>query len=78
MKKPHCVKRDKHGGCTKWVNVPGGSVELRGATKKDFQAIATILCAHLASDGMVDAFARGENPNFRADLFKKAASCRKK
>lgn len=81
-KKPHCVKRDKRGACTKW-DVPGGSVELRGLgspTKKDFQATATILCAHLASDDMVNAFAnyfRGENPNFRGDLFKKAAFCRK-
>lgn len=49
-------------------------------TQKDFQATANILCAHLAPEPLVEAFSnyfKGENPRFRADLFKKAAYCKR-
>lgn len=51
-------------------------------TKKDFQAIAQILCEHDASEAMVGAFSRhfhAQNPRFDAGRFNAAvANCKRR
>jgi hypothetical protein len=50
-------------------------------TKKDFQAMADVLCRHGASDSLVGDIAHyfgSQNPRFRSDLFIRATKACKR